>query len=62
MEIEIPEFDFKTGSRKWCGHKVKLPKNGVVIIEGIHGLNPLLTKDIKEESKYKIYNDYLHPN
>lgn len=55
MEIEIPEFDFKTGSRKWCGHKVKLPKNGVVIIEGIHGLNPLLTKDIKEESKYKIY-------
>lgn len=54
-EIEIPEFDFKTGSRKWYGHKVKLPKNGVVVIEGIHGLNPILTKDIKEENKYKIY-------
>lgn len=54
-EVEIPEFDFKTGSRKWYGHKVKLPQNGVVVIEGIHGLNPILTKEIPDENKYKIY-------
>ena len=54
-EVEIPSFNFKTGSREWLGHKVKIPKNGVVIIEGIHGLNPILTNSVDDEYKYKIY-------
>ena len=54
-EVEIPEFNFKKGEREWVGKKVKLPKNGVVIIEGIHGLNPILTSHIDEIYKFKIY-------
>lgn len=41
-EIEIPSFCFKEGKRVWCGHKLKLDENSVIIVEGIHGLNPLL--------------------
>lgn len=54
-EVEIPEFNFKKGRREWTGKKVKLPKNGVVIIEGIHALNPVLTSHIDEKYKYRIY-------
>lgn len=54
-EVEIPSYNFKTGHREWIGNKMKLPKNGVIIIEGIHGLNPLLTNEIPEDKKYKIY-------
>lgn len=54
-EVEIPSFNFKTGKREMVGHKVKLPQNGVVVIEGIHGLNPILTSEIPKENKYKIY-------
>lgn len=54
-EVEIPSFNFKTGKREMVGHKVKLPQNGVVVIEGIHGLNPILTSEIPRENKYKIY-------
>lgn len=54
-EVEIPSFNFKTGRREMIGHKVKLPHNGVVLIEGIHGLNPILTSEIPKENKYKIY-------
>lgn len=54
-EIEIPVFNFKTGKREWVGNRVKLPKDGVIIIEGIHGLNDMLTKSIDKEHKFKIY-------
>lgn len=54
-EVEIPSFNFKTGKREMIGHKVTLPQNGVVVIEGIHGLNPILTSEIPKENKYKIY-------
>ncbi|AKA70996.1 nucleoside kinase [Clostridium scatologenes] len=54
-EIEIPSFNFKTGSREWTNQKIKLPSNGVLIIEGIHGLNEMLTNVIPKESKFKIY-------
>lgn len=54
-EVELPNFNFKTGKREWNGHKVKLPKDGVIIIEGIHGLNNLLTQSIDDEHKFKIY-------
>lgn len=53
--IEIPTYNFRTGKREWLGNNLKLPEDGVVVIEGIHGLNPMLTKEIAEELKFKIY-------
>ena len=53
--IEIPVYNFRTGKREWVGNYLKMPKNGIVIIEGIHGLNPNLTKEIDNKLKYKIY-------
>lgn len=54
-EIEIPRYNFKTGKREWYGERLRLPNNGVILVEGIHGLNPILTKDIPDENKFKIY-------
>ena len=54
-EVELPTFNFLTGKREWIGNKIKLPQNGVVIIEGIHGLNPILTSEIDDKYKFKIY-------
>ena len=54
-EVELPTFNFLTGKREWTGNKIKLPQNGVVIIEGIHGLNPILTSEIEDKYKFKIY-------
>lgn len=54
-EVEIPEFNFIKGEREWVGKKMKLPKNGVIIVEGIHALNPTLTSHIDEKYKFKIY-------
>lgn len=54
-EIHIPSFDFKKGKRKWNGKRIRLPENGVVVIEGIHGLNEKLTSSIAQENKFKIY-------
>jgi len=54
-EVEIPKFNFLTGKREWSGKKMKLPENGVLVIEGIHGLNPILTDKIDSNNKFKIY-------
>lgn len=54
-EVEIPIFNFLTGYRKKSGSKVKMPKNGILIIEGIHGLNPILTSSLDENNIFKIY-------
>jgi len=53
--VEIPEYNFATGKREWNGKKLKLSNDTVLIIEGIHALNPLLTKKIEDSLKYKIY-------
>jgi len=54
-EAEIPSFNFKTGKREWQGNKIKMPANGVLIVEGIHGLNEILTSSIAMDNKFKIY-------
>ena len=54
-EVEVPEYNFKTGLREYNGKKLKLSENTILIIEGIHALNPALTPQIPEELKYKIY-------
>ena len=54
-EVEIPIFNFLTGYREKSGIKVKMPKNGILIIEGIHGLNPILTSSLDENNIFKVY-------
>lgn len=54
-EVEIPSFNFRTGAREWSGKNLELPNNGIILIEGIHGLNPILTKSISDKQKFKIY-------
>ena len=53
--VEIPEYNFVTGKREWNGKKLKLSPDSVLIIEGIHALNPLLTQKIDDKAKFKIY-------
>lgn len=53
--VEVPEYNFVTGRREWNGKKLKLSGDSVLIIEGIHALNPLLTRDIDDAAKFKIY-------
>ncbi len=53
--VEIPEYSFTTGKREWNGKKLKLAGDTVLIIEGIHALNPKLTQNIDNSLKYKIY-------
>ena len=53
--VEIPEYNFVTGRREWNGKRLKLSPDTVLIIEGIHALNPLLTQKIDDTMKYKIY-------
>ena len=43
-ETEIPSFNFKTGKREWHGNKIKMPENGVIVVEGIHGLMKMPSK------------------
>ncbi|MCR4604342.1 MAG: nucleoside kinase [Prevotella sp.] len=53
--VEVPEYNFVTGMREYNGKRLKLGSDTVLIIEGIHALNPLLTKNIPDEVKYKIF-------
>jgi uridine kinase len=53
--VEIPEYNFVTGKREYNGKKLKLGSDTVLIIEGIHALNPLLTKKIPDSLKYKVF-------
>lgn len=54
-EVEIPTYNFVTGKREYKGKKLKIKNNQPIILEGIHGLNPILTKEIDEKEKFKIY-------
>ncbi len=54
-EIEMPEFDFHVGTKRYNGKKMKLQKDEVLVIEGIHCLNDKLTSSIPKDQKYKVY-------
>lgn len=54
-KVELPEFDFMEGKKNYNGHFLKLRDNDVLIIEGIHALNPILTKFTDDDKKFKIY-------
>ena len=53
-EVQTPKFNFETEKRE-LGPKIKLNENDVLVIEGIHGLNPELTASIPDEKKFKVY-------
>ncbi|MBQ5971702.1 MAG: nucleoside kinase [Prevotella sp.] len=54
-KVEVPEYNFVTGEREYKGKKLKLSADSILIIEGIHALNPLLTERIPASAKFKIY-------
>lgn len=54
-EVELPRYNFITGKREFTGKKLKMEEGQVLVIEGIHALNPGLTSKVKEENKFKIY-------
>jgi len=54
-EIELPSFNFTTGKREYKGHNLKLNEDSILVIEGIHGLNPELTAGIPDFQKFKVY-------
>lgn len=54
-EVELPYYNFETGQREYRGNKIRLGENSVLLIEGIHGLNPELTANIEPKMKYTIY-------
>ncbi|MEA4847817.1 MAG: nucleoside kinase [Clostridiaceae bacterium] len=54
-EVEMPIFNFHTGNREWEGRKLKISREQVLVVEGIHGLNEMLTQYIPREQKFKIY-------
>ena len=53
--VEMPVFNFKTGTREYKGDFLQLEKDDVLVIEGIHGLNDKLSYALPKESKFKIY-------
>ncbi len=55
FEVEVPIYNFETGTREPLGQKMKMNKNTILVIEGIHGLNDKLTASISPEDKYKVY-------
>ena len=54
-KVEVPEYNFVTGKREYNGKRLRLQNDNVLIIEGIHALNPLLTKNIPGISYYKVF-------
>ncbi len=54
-EVALPTYNFQTGEREYKGDTIRLGPDSIILIEGIHGLNPELTKDIDEVMKYRLY-------
>jgi len=53
--VELPEFDFIEGKKHYNGKYLTLKENDILVVEGIHALNPILTEFTSDENKYKIY-------
>ncbi|WP_300727411.1 nucleoside kinase [uncultured Bacteroides sp.] len=54
-EVELPRFNFTTGKREMSGKKLRITNNMILILEGIHALNPSLTPNIPAVNKFKVY-------
>ena len=61
-EVELPSFNFKTGKREWRGHRLKLHPESVIIVEGLHGLNPVMLPDnVEKNLVFRLYVSPLLP-
>ena len=61
-EVELPTFNFKRGKREWHGHKLRLQPDTVIIVEGLHALNPvLLPKNLESNLVFRLYVSPLLP-
>ncbi len=61
-EVEIPCFNFKLGKREWVGHRLKLQENSVILVEGLHALNPqILPEGIPSHLIFKLFVSPLLP-
>ena len=61
-EVELPSFNFKAGKREWNGHRLRLCDDTVIIVEGLHALNPvLLPKQLDKGQVFKMYVSPLLP-
>lgn len=61
-EVEIPSFNFISGKRQWRGHKMKLQESSVIIVEGLHALNPaMIPDDLDKNLVFKFYVSALLP-
>lgn len=58
-EVELPHYNFHTGRSERSGKRLKLEKHQVLVVEGIHALNPLLTAQIPDDQKYRVYASAL---
>lgn len=58
-EVELPKYNFQSGRGEPSGRRLKMGPNDILVIEGIHALNPELTAQIPEEEKYKVYASAL---
>ena len=58
-EVELPRYNFQKGLSEWSGKKLRLKGNEVLVVEGIHALNPELTAQIPKEQKFRIYASAL---
>ena len=58
-EVELPKYNFQSGKSEKSGRKLRLQGNEILVVEGIHALNPELTARIPEEQKYKVYASAL---
>ena len=54
-EVNLPSYNFTTGQREYKGNKMHLDENDILLMEGIHGLNPELTRPIPDEQKFRLY-------
>lgn len=58
-EVELPKYDFQSGKSKKSGNKLKMNDNNVLVVEGIHALNPELTAHIPQEQIFRVYASAL---
>lgn len=58
-EVELPKYNFQTGLSEKSGNRLHLGENNVLVVEGIHALNPVLTEQIADDKKFKIYASAL---
>ena len=58
-EVQLPSYNFQTGKSEMKGKKLRLNSDNILIVEGIHALNPTLTKNIPDNKKFRIYASAL---